>query len=284
MSKANVNRQLRNHVYSLLRQGTSLDGIPESTIREIFLPDEQNIPPAPTVYEIALVAATQAEAERLMALVATSMHKHSTRPATHRFTACGLDQEWSPQHYFDEVHWINLSTTPLPPPKLLARAGRIVHIHQFGAAETSTSLGFRFYRWSSEASLTEFWASLYLAREASGLMNLDWGSYLTWQPPYQSLGLVTSSWGRSFGSAIDDVLTQVAAATLATDTSAILIVEGSTTMTLGDVVEIDSALELNLAFDLVTTGWVSPSYSGYGLKLLTFCQPSQYNDQQHCQR
>lgn len=271
MSKANVDRQLRNHVYSLLRQGTSLDGIPESTIREIFLPDEQNIPPAPTAYEIALVAATQAEAERLVALIAATMHKHLTRPATHRFTACGLDQEWRPLRYFDEIHWINLDSNPLPPPELLARAGGVVHIHQLGAGETPTIFGLRSYRWSSEAALTAFWASLYLAREAGGLVSLDWDSYFTWQPPKRSLGLLTSSWGRTSSSAIDEVLTKTAETTLATDTSAILIIEGSPAMTLGDAVEIGIALELNLAFDIVITGWVSPCNSGYGLKLLTFC-------------
>lgn len=246
--------------------------MPEHTIREIFLPDEQGTSSAPAAYEIALIATTQAEAERLVALVAATMNKHLTRPAAHRFTACGLDQEWSPLRYFDEVHWINLDSNPLPPPELLARTGRVVHIHQLGAGETPTFFGFRSYRWSSEAALTAFWASLYLAREAGGLVSLDWDSYFTWQPPKQSLGVLTSSWGRTSSSAIDEVLTKTAEKTLATDTSAILIIEGSPTMTLGDVVEIGIALELNLVLDIVTTGWVSPYNSGYGLKLLTFCQ------------
>ncbi|WP_447843423.1 hypothetical protein [Pseudomonas aeruginosa] len=270
MLKGDLNRELRNHVYSLLRQGASLDGIPERTIREIFSPEERDIEPAPKAYKIALVAATHAEAERLLALMATAMRKHSNSTAKHRFTAYGLDQECRPLQLFDEAHWINASPNPLPPPELLAGVGRIVHTHQIGSGDIPKGPGVRTYRWESETALTEFWASFYLAWEASGLLSLNWDSYFAWQPPH--LGLVISSWGRYPGTAIDMLLIQAAATKLATNESTILIIEGSTCTTIGDCVEIVDALERNLKFDIVTTYWGSPSLSGYGLKLLTFCQ------------
>lgn len=273
MPKAYVDSALRDQVYSLLRQGRSLAGIPECTIREILSPEEQDLEATPKVYEIALVAATHAEAERLLALMATAMRKHSNSTAKHRFTAYGLDQGWRPLQSFDEVHWINTSTNPLQQSEHLVSAGRIVHIHQLGPGDISTKPGVRTYRWTSETALTEFWASFYLAREASGFLRLNWDSYFAWQPPQQSLGLAASSWGKGPGTAIDMLLTQAAATRLAIDLNAVLIIEGNTSTTLGDCLEIVHALESNLEFAITTTSWVSPSYSGYGLKLLTFCQP-----------
>lgn len=254
------------------REG-SLAGIPERTIRKIFSPDERDVESNPKVYEIALVAATHAEAARLLALMATAMRKHSNSTAKHRFTAYGLDQGWRPLQPFDEVHWINTSTNPLPQSEHLASAGRIVHIHQLGSGDIPRRPGIRAYRWASETVLTEFWASFYLAWDASGLLSLDWNSYFTWQPPQQSLGLVISSWGRGPGTTSDMLLTQAAATRLATNLNAILIIEGNTSTTLGDCLDIVDALESNLEFAITTTSWVNPCYSGYGLKLLTFCQP-----------
>lgn len=273
MPKARVDRELRGQVYSLLKQGRNLAGIPECTIREIFSPEEQALEPAPRAYEIALVAATHSEAERLLALMTTTMRKHSNSTAKHRFTAYGQDQGWRPLQLLDEVHWINTSANPLPHSELLVSAGRIVHIHQIGPGGIPTRPGVRTYRWASETALTEFWASFYLAWEASGLLSLNWDSYFAWQAPQQSLGLVISGWGRCPGTAIDMLLTQAAATRLATDLNAVLIIEGNSSTTLGDCLEIVNALESNLEFAITTTSWVSPSYSGYGLKLLTFCQP-----------
>ena len=272
MPKAYVDSALRDQVYSLLRQGRSLAGIPECTIREILSPEEQDLEATPKVYEIALVAATYAEAERLLALMTTAIPQQSNSTAKHRFTAYGLDQGWRPLQSFDEVHWINTSTNPLQQSEHLVSAGRIVHIHQLGPGDKSTKPGVRTYRWTSETALTEFWASFYLAREASGFLRLNWDSYFAWQPPQQSLGLMISSWGRDPGTAIDTLLSQAAATKLTTDESAILIIEGNTSTTLGDCCEIVDALERNLEFEIVTTYRGSSSPSGYGLKLLTFCQ------------
>lgn len=267
-----MDRALRNHVYNLLKQGKSLAGIPEQTIREIFLSEEQDLEPTPTVYEIALVAATYAEAERLLALMTTAIPQQSNSTAKHRFTAYGLDPGSPPLQLFDEVHWISTSANPLPQSELLASSGRIVHVHQLGSGDIPKRPGVRTYRWESETALTEFWASFYLAWEASGLLSLNWDSYFAWQPPQQSLGLMISSWGRDPGTAIDTLLSQAAATKLTTDESAILIIEGNTSTTLGDCCEIVDALERNLEFEIVTTYRGSSSPSGYGLKLLTFCQ------------
>ena len=53
----------------------------------------------------------------------------------------------------------------------------------------------------------------------------------------------------------------------------ILIIEGGMDTCLGDYVDIVRALERNLELECITTIWVSPNYSGFGLKLLTFRHP-----------
>lgn len=259
--------EFRDYLYSLLNQGESLDSAPER-FGEILASKEQN----PKIYEIVLVVATHAEAERLLALIAAAMHVHLSRAENHRFTAYGLDQSWRPQQLFDEVHWFDVNPAPGPPSELLASLGRIVHIHQIGPSERPDKPGFRIYRWASETALTEFLASLYLARETSGVLQLNWDSYFAWQPSEQCHGLVTASWGGCPSSAIDALLTQVTATKLTVDDSAILIIEGNTDTTFGDCFEIVDALERNLNFGIVTTCWLSPNYLGYGLKLLTFCR------------
>lgn len=259
--------ELRDYLYSLLNLGESLDSAPES-LEEILASKEQDL----ETHEIVLVAATHAEAERLLALIAAAMHEHLSSAENHRFTAYGLDQSWRPQQLFDEVHWLDLNPAPRPPPELLASLGRIVHIHLTEPGDRSNKPGFRTYRWTSEAALSEFLASLYLAWETNGALKLNWDSYFAWQPSEQCRGLVTASWGRCPSSAIDALLTQATATKLTVDDSAMLIIEGSTDTTLGDCFEIVDALERNLDFGIVTTCWTSPNYLGYGLKLLTFCR------------
>lgn len=219
-----------------------------------------------------LVVSTLEDAERLLALIAAAMHLHLSLLENHRFTAYGLDQSWRPQQLFDEVHWLDVNTAPDPPLELLASLGRIIHIHQIEPCDIHDKPGFRTYSWASETGLTEFLASLYLARESNGILKLNWDSYLAWQPSVQCRDLVTTSWGGFPSSAIDALLTQATASKLTVTDSSILIIEGNTDTTFGDCLEIVDALERNLNFDIVTTCWLSPNFLGYGLKLLTFCR------------
>lgn len=269
MPKSHVGKWgLRDYLYYQLNQGDSFES-PLDVLEQKFAQEDLSR----KVYEIGLIAATQAEAVRFLGLVTAAMRKHLTSLTKHHFTAYGLDQAWRPQQLFDEVHWLNGSSAALPPQERLATLGSIVHINLLERIDTQIQPGFRAYRWESESDLTEFWASLYLARETNGIPCLDWASYNTWQAPLHCLGQATASWGEKLGAAIYELLVQTTATRLAANDIAILIIEGSTDTTLGDYVEIVNALERSWEFDIVPSGWVSPNYSGYGLKLLRFYPP-----------
>lgn len=259
---------LREYLYYLLNQGENLkstDSAPRQAVAQGS--------PCLEVYEIGLFAATQAVADRLNERIAGAMSKHLSSPVRHRFTAYGLDQAWRPQHLFDEIHWLHgLSTSPLPQ-ELMQSLGCNVHIHLFEHIETKLHHGLRTYHWKSEKDLTEFWASLYLSRELGWPLDLDWDSYCMWQPRIACIATVTSGWGSTPRAALEALLASVNATNPIHSEGEILIIEGGMDTCLGDYVDIARALERSLELECITTIWVSPNYSGFGLKLLIFRHP-----------
>lgn len=256
---------LREYLYYLLNQGESLES-PKGVLDQIAAQEA----PYLDTYEIGLIAATQAEADRFMGLVEGAMHKHLSNPTRHRFTAYGLDQAWRPLQLFDEAHWIHdCSTCPLPQ-ELLATLSSIVHIHQLEQSDTRLQPGFRAYHWRSESDLVEFWASLYLSREMCWLLGLDWESYSMWQPHVDCIATVHVGWGATPSAAVNALLASAETTNPSHFDGEILIIEGGIDTRIGDYVDIVDTLERSLELDFVTTGWVSLNYSGYGLKLLRF--------------
>ena len=256
---------LRDYFYYLLNQGESLES-PNSALGQSVAQESPRL----DVHEVGLIAATQAEADRLVERIAGTMRAHLPSPARHRFTAYGLDQAWRPQQLFDEVHWFNGSLTCPPPQEILANLCSIVHIHLFEHSDTKLRHGFRTYHWRSAGDLTEFLASLYLSREVCGLLELDWESYCMWQPRTGCIATVDSGWGSTPRAATEVLLASAGATSPSSSDGEILIIEGGIDTRIGDYVDIVSALERSFEFDFVTTGWVSRNYSGYGLKLLRF--------------
>ena len=261
---------LREYLYYLLNQGEILKS-PNSAPRQAVAQES----PCLEVYEVGLFSATQAEADRLNERISGAMGKHLDSPARHRFTSYGLDQAWRPQHLFDEIHWLHgLSTCP-PPQEFLQSLGSNVHIHLYENSETKLQPGFHTYHWRSEKDLTEFWASLYLSREIGWPLDLDWEGYCMWQPRISCIATVISGWGSTPRDALDALLASVDATNPTDSEVEILIIEGGMDTCLGDYVDIVRALERNLELECITTIWVSPNYSGFGLKLLTFRYPQQ---------
>lgn len=262
------NSGLREYLYYLLNQGESLESPHNATIQASAQKSRYL-----DVKEVGLIASTQAEADRLNERIARAMRKHISRPARQRFTAYGLDQAWRPQHLFDELHWFHgLSTCP-PPQELLQSLGSSVHIHLYEHSETKLHPGLRTFHWKSEKDLTDFWASLYLSRELGWPSGLDWESYCRWQPPIECIATVISGWGSTPKAALEALLASVDATNPIHSEGEILIIEGGMDTCLGDYVAIVRALERSLELECITTIWVSPNYSGFGLKLLTFRHP-----------
>jgi hypothetical protein len=84
---------------------------------------------------------------------------------------------------------------------------------------------------------------------------------------------VTSGRGSTPRAALEALLASVDATNPIHSEGEILIIEGGMDTCLGDYVDIVRALERNLELECITTIWVSPNYSGFGLKLLTFRHP-----------
>lgn len=258
---------LREYLYYLINQGETLES-PHSATSQTAAQES----PCLVVNQVGLIAATQAEADRLNERIAGAMHKHLSRPARHRFTAYGLDQAWRPQHLFDEIHWIHGPSTCPPPQEFLQSLGSNVHIHLHEHSETKLQPGFRTYHWRSEKDLTEFWASLYLSLEVGWPLDLDWKSYCMWQPRIECIATAISGWGTTPQTALDALLASVDTTNPSHSEGEILIIEGGMDTCLGDYVDIVRALERGLQVNCITTSWVSPNYSGYGLRLLRFSQ------------
>jgi hypothetical protein len=99
---------------------------------------------------------------------------------------------------------------------------------------------------------------------------LNWDSYPTWRLPEHCIGQTVTSWGSTPNAAIDSLLTQAGHTRLTTVVDAILVIEGNYDLSIGDYVDLLNRLEAEIKCDVAPTGWVTPEYSGYGLKLLTF--------------
>lgn len=268
VSKPDIHKWgLRAYLYHQLNLGENLAspcGGPEQVVQETL---------RIKAYEIGLIAATKAEADRLVELVEGAMHKHLPNPTMHRLTAYGLDQAWRPQQLFDEVHWLQDSHACPPPQELLASLGSIVHIHLFTHSDTKLRPRSHIYHWRAVGDLADFLASIYLSQELGWFLELDWKSYYKWQPRMDCIATVSSCWGSTPRAAADALQASAEAKDASRSDSGILIIEGGIGTNIGDYVDIVSRLERSLEVDFVTTGWVSLNYSGYGLKLVRFHHP-----------
>ncbi len=257
---------LRDYLYYQLNVGEILES-PNGAPEQIAM---QKSPRLDT-YEVVLMAATQAEADRFLRLFEHAIHRHLSRPKRHRFTAFGLDQASRPEQLFDEIHWLNLEPASHLPQETLISLGRLVHIHFLKNSCVKFGPGFRTYKWNSEADLLEFWRSLYLSRDLCWFFGLDWDSYFAWQPQDGCVGTVNVGWGPTPNAAADALLESASAIYSSHSEGEILIIEGRVDTCIGDYVKIVEVIERCLDFSFATTSWVSADQSGYRLWLLRFC-------------
>ncbi len=261
--------QPRDCLYHLLNQGDDTDSATTETHQEALNLREQYS----VCFDIALIAETQAEAQRLadqiLELPRAYFPESINSLDRHRFSAHGLDEPW-PEQQFDELHFFCSSPDQLPPASRLDRLAGIIHIHHLAPCMAQAYPGYRSYLWCNEQALCDFWASLYLAREMQSIPGLNWDSYPTWQLPEHCIGQAVTSWGATPNAAIDSLLVRAGHTRLTNAVDVLLVIEGNDDLLLGDYVDLLNRLEVEIKCDIAPTGWVAPEYSGYGLKLLTF--------------
>lgn len=253
----------------LLNQGDNTDSATTETYWKSPGPREQ----ISVSFKIALIAETQAEAQRLADQLLERLKAYTPESANcfsrHSFSAHGLDQPW-PEQQFDELHFLCSSPDQPLPASHLDRLAGIINIHHLAPCMAQAHPGYRSYLWCTEKDLCDFWASLYLAREMRSIPGLKWDRYPKWQLPEHCIGQAATSWGSTPIAAIDSLIAQAGYTKLTTALDALLVIEGNYDFTLGDYVDILDRLETRIKCDVVPTGWLNPTYSGYGLKLLTF--------------
>lgn len=270
MNEAHRKRmQPRNCLYHLLNQGDDTGSAATETHQEALNLREQYS----VSFDIALIAVTQAEAQRLADQILELPRAYFPESINcldrHRFSAHGLDEPW-PEQQFDELHFFCSPRDPLPPASDLDRLAGIINIHYLAPRMAQAYPGYRSYLWCNEQALCDFWASLYLAREMQSIPGLNWDSYPTWQPPEHCIGQAVTSWDSTPNAAIDSLLVQAGHIRLTNAVGALLVIECNDDLLLGDYVDLLNRLEVEIKCDFAPTGWVTPKYSGYGLKLLTF--------------
>lgn len=263
--------QPRGYFYQLLNQADDIESAAiDAAQKTLDLRERYSIN-----FDIALVAETQAKAQQLLGMLKQSSAALLAKANCfnrHRFTAHGLDQPW-PERHFDEIHWLSSSSEEPPPSDFLSDMADVIHVHHLAPCKPLPCSGCRTYLWHTEQALAEFWTSLYLAREMPSIPGLDWDSYSSWQPAELCIGQAVTSRGPTPSAATAALLAQVKHARLSTAAEAILVIEGSYDLSIGDYVDILRTLESEVGCDVIPTGWTAPTYSGCGLRLLTFCPP-----------
>ena len=261
--------QPHDYLYHRLNQGDDTDSAVPETHWKSLGPQEL----FSGSFEIALIAESQAEAQRLVDQVLAPSRAYFPERTNcfdrHRFSAHGLDELW-PEQQFDELHFFCSSPDQPPPASHLDRLAGIIHMHHLAPCIAQEYPGYRSYLWCTEQALCDFWASLYLAREMQSIPGLNWDSYPTWQLPEHCIGQAVTSWGATPNAAIDSLLVQAGHTRLTNAVDVLLVIEGNDDLLLGDYVDLLNRLEVEIKCDIAPTGWVAPEYSGYGLKLLTF--------------
>ncbi len=223
-------------------------------------------------FEIALVAATETEARQVL----RCMLKHYSAAHSvghqhyylHHFTALSLNQDW-PKGHFNELHWLNTSTTSPMPWELLSELADTLHIHHFTPPSPDLQSPAHHYRWRNRQDLAAFWASLYQAREAQNILGLDWSSYATWSTGL-CIGQVSAGWGTTPATAVAALLAEIKLEMHGHAAQALLVIEANHSFTLGDYANTLDLLGVAIGCEVIATGWQAANYVGYGLKLLIF--------------
>jgi hypothetical protein len=253
-----------DYLYPLYCQGEEVEGAARFLAHQT--PKRQELTMGH--FEIALAAATNAEARQMMHCMLKHCGPGQRECRRHRFTTLGLDQN-GPRRRFDEVHWLNTSVSATTPWEYLFVLADTVHIHHFAPPGPPLQTSARHYQWRNRQELVSFWVSLYLAREGPCIPGLDWSSYATWSPG-PCLGHASAGRGATPAAAVAALLAQTEPAIQGNAVHALLVIEANHSLTLGDYASIVELLETAIGCEVIATGCLSANYADYALRLLAF--------------
>lgn len=258
----------RDYLFHLLGLGEDVESARKSLEHQLTGGQELST----GTFEIALIAATEAEAKQLVSCIlqhcSNALPIAAGRCGQLNFSALGHNQAWSDKR-FDELHWLCTPTDSAMPWEHLSSVADTLHVHYFTQPKPPAYPHFRSYHWGSRHELAAFWASLYLAREIRGIPGLKWDSYASWSPG-STIGQTSAGWGYTLTAAIASLLANTPLAMRSCARDALLVVEANYDFTWGDYANVMEQVGKAIGRDVAPTGWMTADYSGYGLKLLVF--------------
>jgi hypothetical protein len=258
--------QPRDYLFYLL-------GIGDNPQVAVSLVAQQSLAPIQEeCYEIALLATTEGEALRACkAFLKTGSSPHERpmlRQSRHSFHAIALDAPW-PIRRFHELHW--LCGHKASPANLQSLRGLadIIHVHYLRPAPSAMAPGIRVYQWTKEQDMFDFWHALLVARDNPNALGLDWHSYACWNPQ-QLIGRYISAQAKSALQVLQRLRSRVRLHQSDRAQEALLVVEGTPTLTLGEYAQIIDGLEEVLGCEVAPVLHLSDRHEGCKMKLLIF--------------
>jgi len=115
----------------------------------------------------------------------------------------------------------------------------------------------------------DFWHALYAARDNPNSLGLDWGSYASWSPQ-QLIGRYISAQAKSPLQVLQRLRSRVRHHQSDRAQEALLVVEGTPTITLGEYAQIIDGLEEVLGCEVAPVLHLSDRHDGCKMKLLIF--------------
>jgi len=129
--------------------------------------------------------------------------------------------------------------------------------------------GIRVYQWTKEQDMFDFWHTLYAARDNPNLLGLDWTSYATWSPQ-QLIGRYVSAQAKSALQALQHLRNRVRLNQSDRAQEALLVVEGTPTLTLDEYAQIVDSLAEVLGCEIAPVLHLTDLHEGCKMKLLMF--------------
>jgi len=239
----------------------------------VSLVAQQSWPPIQEgCYEIALLAATEEEALRackeFLERGSSPHERHKQRQSRHNFHAIALDATW-PTQRFHEVHWLCSHRASPADLQRLKGIADIIHVHYLRPAPVARPSGIRVYQWTKEQDMFDFWHALYTALDNPNLLGLDWTSYATWNPQ-QLIGRYVSAQAKSALQALQHLRNRVRLHQSDRAQEALLVVEGTPTLTLGEYAQIVGSLAEVLGCEIAPVLHLTDLHEGCKMKLLMF--------------
>lgn len=256
----------RDYLFYLLGIGDDPDAASSIITQQSLLPIQEGF------YEFALLAATEAEAiQACKAFHDAGKRSHGVlklRQSHHRFEAIGLDAPW-PKLRFHELHWLCGHLVSPADIERLKGLAYIIHVHHLQPVTPLSAPGVRVYQWRKEQDIFDFWHALYAARDNPNSFGLDWGSYAKWSPQ-QLIGRYASAQAKSPIQALQRLQNRVRLHQSDRAQEALLVVESTPTLTLGEYAQIVGGLAEVLGCEVAPVLHLTDLHEECKMKLLIF--------------